>query len=312
MAAMISSEVQRTLVKSPPELWAELSDPTALARHLGELGEIRIVRVEPERTVEWAAENATGTVSIKPSGWGTNVKLTVTREPTGAEPAAPGHVEPAPVSVDEREPVIAEPEPQAPAAAGEPNHAEPGLQIVRDPEPVAVFEAKPETAFERLVQPEPRRSFFARVFRRRRATTASPPAPELASEQGPEEESLGRSSELRDPFAAVREALSPERFAASHPFAALPSASTAHQPDTGGLPDAVQSNTDGPATATMQAVGETRDDTVAEEPRGGTCAEDISAQLTAAEEVAAEEVAAVLTAVLDRLGAAHHRPFSRA
>ena len=27
---------------------------------------------------------------------------------------------------------------------------------------------------------------------------------------------------------------------------------------------------------------------------------------------AAEEVAAVLTAVLDRLGAAHHRPFSRA
>jgi len=32
----------------------------------------------------------------------------------------------------------------------------------------------------------------------------------------------------------------------------------------------------------------------------------------AAEEVAAEEVTAVLTAVLDRLGAAHHRPFSRA
>jgi hypothetical protein len=39
---------------------------------------------------------------------------------------------------------------------------------------------------------------------------------------------------------------------------------------------------------------------------------DISAELKAAEEVAAEEVAAVLTAVLDRLGAAHHRPFSRA
>jgi len=34
---MISSEVQRTLVKSPPELWAELSDPDALARHLGDL-----------------------------------------------------------------------------------------------------------------------------------------------------------------------------------------------------------------------------------------------------------------------------------
>ena len=46
---MISSEVQRTLVKSPPELWAELSDPAALARHLGELGEIRITRTEPEK-----------------------------------------------------------------------------------------------------------------------------------------------------------------------------------------------------------------------------------------------------------------------
>ena len=52
---MISSEVQRTLVKSPPELWAELSDPDALARHLGELGEIRITRVEPEEKVEWEA-----------------------------------------------------------------------------------------------------------------------------------------------------------------------------------------------------------------------------------------------------------------
>ena len=40
---------------------------------------------------------------------------------------------------------------------------------------------------------------------------------------------------------------------------------------------------------------------------------DIAAELKAAEEeVAAEEVTAVLTAVLDRLGAAHHRPFSRA
>ena len=52
---MVSSEVQRTLVKSPPELWAELSDPDALARHLGELGEIRITRVEPEENVEWEA-----------------------------------------------------------------------------------------------------------------------------------------------------------------------------------------------------------------------------------------------------------------
>ena len=40
-------------------------------------------------------------------------------------------------------------------------------------------------------------------------------------------------------------------------------------------------------------------------------APDLSAELKAAEEVAAEQVTAVLTAVLDRLGSAHHRPFSR-
>jgi len=65
---MITSEVQRTLVKSPPELWAELSDPTSLARHLGELGEIRITRVDPEQRVEWETTGASGSVAIKPSG----------------------------------------------------------------------------------------------------------------------------------------------------------------------------------------------------------------------------------------------------
>jgi len=62
---MISTEVQRTLVKSPPELWAELSDPASLARHLGELGDVRITRTEPEKTVEWQAEKTSGTVQIK-------------------------------------------------------------------------------------------------------------------------------------------------------------------------------------------------------------------------------------------------------
>ena len=38
---------------------------------------------------------------------------------------------------------------------------------------------------------------------------------------------------------------------------------------------------------------------------------DIAAELLALEESSAAETTAVLTAVLDRLGAAHHRPFSR-
>jgi hypothetical protein len=165
----VSSEVQRTLVKSPPELWAELSDPAALARHLGELGEIRITRVEPEKTVEWEATDATGAVRLKPSGWGTKVTLTVTR-------------------------VVPEPEPvDAPEPAP-----------VQDPEPV------------------PRRGFFARVFGRRPKVEPEP-EPEIQEEAQP----------------------------------------------------------------------------------------NLAAELAALEESLAAETQAVLTTVLDRLGAAHHRPFSR-
>ena len=117
---MISSEVQRTLVKSPPELWAELSDPASLARHLGELGEIRITRTEPERTVEWEAADTTGKVLLKQSGWGTKVTLTAAREVAVPEP-------------------IAEPEP------------EPAIEVEPEPEPVAVGEPEPAAV---AVEPE--------------------------------------------------------------------------------------------------------------------------------------------------------------
>ena len=46
-------QASRRLVKSPPELWAEVSDAASLARHLGEVGEIKITRLEPETTVAW-------------------------------------------------------------------------------------------------------------------------------------------------------------------------------------------------------------------------------------------------------------------
>jgi hypothetical protein len=82
-------EASRRLVKSPPELWAECSDPGCLARHLGEFGEIKITRVEPETTVAWEGERARGTVLIEPSGWGTRVTLTaltpIAPEATGTD-----------------------------------------------------------------------------------------------------------------------------------------------------------------------------------------------------------------------------------
>ena len=62
-------QAHRKLVKSPPELWAELSDPETLAQHLGDFGEIRVTRREPETTVAWEGEEICGTVTIVPAGW---------------------------------------------------------------------------------------------------------------------------------------------------------------------------------------------------------------------------------------------------
>jgi hypothetical protein len=191
---MISSEVQRTLVKSPPELWAELSDPAALARHLGELGEIRVTHTEPEKLVEWEATDTSGKVLLKPSGWGTKVTLIAARE-------------------------LAAPTP--------PPEPEPSMEVEPEPEPEPMVAEEPE--------PEPHPGFFARFFRRRKEVVQ--PEPEQP---------------------AIIEVDEPER---------------------------------------------PQDEDI----------KDIAAELKAAEEeVAVEEVTAVLTAVLDRLGAAHHRPFSRA
>jgi hypothetical protein len=276
---MVSSEVQRTLVKSPPELWAELGDPAALARHLGELGEIRIVRTEPESTIEWEAEDLTGTVSIKPSGWGTKVTLTVTRDEPQALPESDTGPEASPTAVL---PVTTEPEASPEPAASQPEPSEP------------TDLAAPE---------EPKRSFFARLFgrrRRHRLTVQEPAAhetlePSLDNEPAPaaqaappraSKEQSDREPLPSDAFAAVSEVLAPQTLLSSSPFAGTPHASvTAAEPNA------------------------TADDHTNYE---GPPASGLSAELKAAEEIAADDVIAVLTAVLDRLGAAHHRPFSRA
>jgi hypothetical protein len=291
---MISSEVQRTLVKSPPELWAELSDPAALARHLGELGEIRITRTEPEKTVEWEAENTTGTVSIQPSGWGTRVTLSVIREVVGAdlEDAAELEVITAPSTE-----ALDQPEALAPPAV-EPTNSEPQPEVAPEPEAPAEPESAAAEPALAAAEPkpaepapeEPRRGFFARLFGRKRKLEATAPQPiENASESEPAGELTATESEdawRSDPFAAVREALTAESIAAVDPFA--PPAS---QPAPQGAPH----------TPDAEQQPDTKPEQIA----------DIAAQLRAAEEVAEEEVTAVLAAVLDRLGAAHHRPFSR-
>ncbi len=256
----VSTEVQRTLVKSPPELWSELSNPDALARHLSELGEIRITAVEPETKVEWETEGASGVVQLKQSGWGTQVTLSVTR-------TAPALEEPPSEHAAVADPAAAEPEAIADSIATEPEPVavEPAA-VEPKPEPNATSEPagagaeddiQPEQA--PLSAPEPQLGFFARLFRRRRTRSETAidahPEPEVIAEPEP-------SPEIEVVALAAPEPIYPE-------------------PPVEEKPEIL-------------------------EPAGNLATElaSVEAQMTA-------ETTELLTGVLDRLGAAHHRPFSR-
>lgn len=150
---MTEHVASRTLVKSPPELWAECSDAASLARHLDQFGEIRITRLEPETAVAWEGEHARGTVRIEPSGWGTKVILTaVAEEGEVVEPAEVANPVAEVAEVTEPE-TVAEPIPEVP----------------RNPEP------DPEVAVE--APPARRRRF--RWFSFLRAPRPDPPEPEV-------------------------------------------------------------------------------------------------------------------------------------
>jgi hypothetical protein len=248
----VSSEVQRTLVKSPPELWAELSNPDALSRHLSKLGEIRITRVEPETKVEWEAEGACGVVHLKQSGWGTKVTLSLTRETPVSE-------EPEPERIAEPE-LVTRPEPKA--------------LIEAAPEPKQVAQPEPIAESEPVAEPEPK----AKPIR---------PEPELAAAE-PVPEPIAEAK--RGFFARLLRRLGPKLVEVVEP-------ETQPQPiaDAGPEPE-------------LQALA-------APEPiypaRPVEPAPDLGAELESLEAQMAEETTELLTGVLDRLGAAHHRPFSR-
>jgi len=78
---MATIEVSRTLVKSPPELWAELEGDCLSTV----VGEVTIRPVEAERELAWEAEGASGTAMLEPAGWGTKVTLTADVEEHVAE-----------------------------------------------------------------------------------------------------------------------------------------------------------------------------------------------------------------------------------
>jgi hypothetical protein len=157
--------VNRTLVKSPPELWSELSEVESLARHLGEFGEISISRLEPEHTVAWEGQHARGTVELEASGWGTKVTLSA----AVPEPAREPEPEPEPQSEPEPEPQAAAPEPvvqrgswltrwlfRRRTAPAEPVPADPGtLEFAPvSEEPLAWYEPDPGDAVP-VAEPHP-------------------------------------------------------------------------------------------------------------------------------------------------------------
>jgi hypothetical protein len=280
-------------VKSPPELWAELSSPEALTRHLGDFGEIRITSVEPETKVEWEAEGASGIVHLKQSGWGTKVTLSVTRSPSigqePSEPATEGSSEPegepfeghdesheptatadGETSIDPESTVEVEPapnpEPESVATVEpvpEPVARVPELR--EQPNAVVELEEKDEPESAVAAEPEPRLGFFARIFRKRRTKPVT-----IVVESEPE------------PVATVELDIEPE--AEPDPEPACP--------------------------RTGEVVALAAPWPIYPTPPLAPVA-DLAAELASVEAQMAEETTELLTGVLDRLGAAHHRPFSR-
>jgi hypothetical protein len=187
---MTEHEASRTLVKSPPELWAECSDAASLTRHLGQFGEIRITRLEPETSVAWEGERASGTVRLEPSGWGTRVVLTA--RPVPEAQALP--------------PVCEEPEPMPPAAEGAQPEPMPPAAEVAPPEP--------EPPAAEVVPAEQERGFMARLRARlggkRREGPSTSETPEEVAGEAPATEG------------PVRDASPPEAPPPQAPSAELP------------------------------------------------------------------------------------------
>ena len=234
--------VNRTLVKSPPELWSELSEVESLARHLGEFGEITISRLDPEHTVAWEGEHARGTVELEASGWGTKVTLSAALPEEGSALDADAFSD-------------------STAHAHAEDHEQESWQQDAD---WWDGEDDAEDHDQVVVTAAPRRSWFERLRFWGRAT----PEGSRADEDGPTLE-----------------------------FEAYDSEHLAwYEPDPGDGHEAIEEE---PA-AEVEA-----------EPAPEPEADPEPAHVSPTVEVDPQQALAVLERVLDTLGAAHHRPFSR-
>ena len=68
---MPTIELERTLVKSPPELWEEIGSQEALGRWLPD---VRVNALDAPHRIEWSGPSARGVIELEASGWGTRVR----------------------------------------------------------------------------------------------------------------------------------------------------------------------------------------------------------------------------------------------
>ena len=71
---MYSIEVERTLVRSPHELWDKLCEDPGIDRWLGG---VQIHAVEPPIRMEWTFRGASGVIELEAAPWGTRVRARV-------------------------------------------------------------------------------------------------------------------------------------------------------------------------------------------------------------------------------------------
>ena len=321
---MTIHEAGRTLLKSPPELWAECSDAASLARHLDQFGEIKITRLEPETAVAWEGECVSGTVRLEPSGWGTRVILTAeevdlpdlgapaermaegpeTEERVDAEPeseelgsAEPGSVDAVSVDAASVDAVSVD------AGSGEPgvgivvaetaDATEPveppeahAVPVVGEGDVVLTSPATAESPATRDAAPSaPRKGLFARFLARMRG-----PEPDAA----PPAAAKARESKPGSSIEARREKdVAPEQRVAPEPTV-VPEPPVA--PEMSVEPE--------PAVAPEPKVGPES----APQPQS---ASEVSAEPAPTPAASAHATEIALKDALESLGTAHHRPFSR-
>lgn len=88
------STIEKTLVKSPPELW-ELVDDRELMRRwsaavTGISGEVTVLEREPGERLAWEAANADARIELvlAEKGWGTSVSIRIEGAGVGDDPGA--------------------------------------------------------------------------------------------------------------------------------------------------------------------------------------------------------------------------------